>query len=648
VEPSESLPPPPGAPDSGTAVPSPLPLPVPPVVPPAPRAVPPSPWASSPPSIPPAGAEGPTGSAGSAFASENGWTEVNLNGLAAPTAGRRPNRRRLAAAGAAVAVLAGGLASVRLLRSPTGASSSAQAAVEHFIHSLEQRDLLGAVETFPKIDRELIAEAVSLSAKQRFSAMKDIDLHAVPGYTLTVTGLQTTTEPVTDNIAVVTFVAGHYSASADLREIYRRAKLDSIADQLPTEMLTPSGEGDLSALDQPIQLAAIRDGEGWHVSIPYTVAELVRRKAELRVPDPAERIPANGAGSPEEAARAMADALTASDWRRTVELLPNDEGAVLHDYGALIAEKWLGDEKPWAKLTALETHTKTSGKQAVVVVDKLSVELLDSQSDGLRSFAAERTSSGCFRVTWVVDSDTHKTDGCVDDFIKIIPADSGLPSDLITEFKRQARSLFDGGGFVTVQRDGRWFIRPYHTLGSLGVAGYLGLITTFIDEFPDTVDTGSTNADTTNADSTNDGTTDAGASDAGATRTRLSGNLQAMAAQASARAADATMQAVWADAGADGYSAITPAMVHDADPELFATTPDSASTQPTQASWALTGPAGAADGYAVAVRGRDGVCYLIRERSGHSEFGRYDATTAPCHGSGSATTWSDDSDVGWK
>ena len=614
----------------------------------------------------------------------DGWTEVTLHGLvpdAAPSGANRAGlRRRLVAIGATAAVLAGGLATVRLMRSSPTGSPTPTAAVEQMIHALEQHDLLGAVETFPAYDRQLIASSIAQMRSLDDAAAataRNVDLHDVPGYTLAVTDLQTSTETVTDRIAVVSLASGHYTASADLRTIYRQANLQDVADALPEDALVPSAEGDLASMDKPIQIATVRDGEGWHVSYWYTLAEYARRDAGRPAPEPSSRIAAVGAASSPAAARAMADALVSANWNRAIELTPDGEGDVLHDYGPMLIAAVPPMRQP-LKIDAFESHTKTVHGSTVEVLDHVAL----SASDGT-TFDIARDGSGCLKSRTVSGGETTATRNCVADLFKTgwlglgDALDGTKRSAMFARLTKLLVPAFDDAGIVTVQQDGKWFVSPIRTTGSLAVPGIVALVAMF-DQYGfgevDPVNPDSSTADPTvgTADPTvrtadpTVGTADptVGIADPivpapdtvpSAAPTVGSASVRDRAAQAAARVGFTVFQVALADSGE--LAGVTDADLTAIDPEYFpAGSRDRPSTAPNEISWTTTGPAGAPDHFVVSVRSRDGVCFLIRGLGSFSDgassqstiqFGRYDATQSPCTASGLPTTHASQPDAGW-
>jgi len=556
----------------------------------------------------------------------DGWTEINVGGLLPePRHERRPGgtRRRLVAIGASAAVLAGGLATMRLLRGQALGSPTPVAAVERLIHSLEQHDLLGAAETFPAYDRDLVAESVDQLTKTAASTPGDkIDLHAVSGYTLEVIGLQTESEPVTDRISLVTLTGGHYKATADLRSIYRMAKLDGLADQLDADQLMPSAEGDLATMDTPIRVATVHDDEGWHVSYAYTIAEIARRETGRPAPDPAQRIATAGVASPEQAARLMVDALAAGDWRRAIELTPNGEADVLHDYGHLLLDA-AAPRQSYGTITKFETHTKTVRDHTVVVVDHVALDL-----DGNRVDVA-RDGSGCLTINTTVDGETSgPVRGCVDDLFASLRKTGS--ADSVRKLADLVRQSFDDGGFVTVEKGGKWYVSPYRTLSGALVIAAVG-VSTYFGDGVGPIDSSSDSPSNANTSGSSD----------------LVVPAAAQAAQANVRAAESVIAVVYDDGGS--YDAVTDAALRRNDPLLFpGGGHDGISHGAEEISWTLTGPAGSADGVIVAARGADNVCYMMRSDSGGDvQFGRYDATTLPCRATGQARSWSDSADRSW-
>ena len=85
-------------------------------------------------------------------------------------------------------------------------------------------------------------------------------------------------------------------------------------------------------------LVTIKDGDGWHVSLWYSVAEAARKDAGKPAPEFGQGVEAKGADSPEAAVEELFASMGTLDVRRMIELTPPDEMAALHDYAPLFLD----------------------------------------------------------------------------------------------------------------------------------------------------------------------------------------------------------------------------------------------------------------------------------------------------------------------
>ncbi len=446
-----------------------------------------------PPSPPPVGWDGPRASVPLPSGPPSPWSPGGSGDVAPPPAwiagvapvGASPvaakaRRSRRWAAVAAVGVLAiGGIgAALVLRRSGPATQSSPESAVQSFLGALQDRDLLGAAETLPKAERNLLVDVLAdLRDVKSADAPSDASLHAFDAYTLKIDGLTTNTEAVTDSIAVVELTGGTYTATGDGtklpfgigKTVSKMAEDDAGARTSDTARGTFADRGD------PVRLATVRDADGWHVSMFYTVAELARADAGLPAPDPAERIAAKGADTPEDAVRQMVEAASKGRWARLVELTPPDEMAALHDYGTMLL-----NEAPAPPATPFFTVTKLDFESRDVrggKVLKVTAVAGSTEVDGKTlSLEASTPEPGCYHV--VVKAEGEKPvdeTQCAKDGFNA--GDSGL--DLTTEQVAELQAVSDLAGVAVVQVDGKWYVSPARTIGRLLPAMVVGVQTFF-------------------------------------------------------------------------------------------------------------------------------------------------------------------------
>lgn len=387
----------------------------------------------------------------------------------APAPVDKGRRSRRLAAVAAVAVLAvGGIgAALALRRSGPATHSSPESAVASFLGALQDRDVLGAAETLPKAERTLIVDVLGdLRDAKVDDAPSDASLHAFDAYTLTIDGLTTNTEVITESIAVVELTGGTYEATGDAKKLpFGIGKMvsDMAADE-PDMQTSETVTGDIADLDSPVRLTTVRDTDGWHVSLFYSVAESARVDAGMPTPDPAARIAAAGAATPEGALREMIDAASAGRWERMIELTPPDEMAALHDYGALMLDDApASPAEPWFTITRLDVDAKDVRGGKLLQPTAIGVEIPVGDG-GTITFAVEQAGDGCYHVTATApDEDPYDETQCAKDGFNA--SDQAL--DLTPEQRAQLESLTQMAGVVVVPVDGQWYVSPARTIGRL-------------------------------------------------------------------------------------------------------------------------------------------------------------------------------------
>lgn len=470
--------PPPGAPwnqPSGAA--SPLPPPPPPAaalsgvdpLPPLP-AGPPTGAPTVPVSLPvgPPSIWAPGTAPGPARAAEaTGWSMAEPT-YVAPTAPPRRSRRVAVIAAVAI-VLVGGLATVMLVKRQGGQTyGSPETAVRSFVEAITKRDVLGAVEALAPAERDLAVDVLDDWRTARPSgAPSDADLRSLDGYTLEVDGLTTATEQITDDIAVVELTGGTYRASIDLQSLLP-AQFDQFKEMFGGDIdTTPSASGDI-ARDRPLRLATTRDGDGWHVSLFYSIAEAARLDAELPAPDPGTRIAAKGADTPEAAVRQLVDAAAVMDWRRVIELTSPTEMAVLHDYGALLLrEAPAQTSEPVVKIGRLEFE-RQDARHATVLTPTAIAFTIDDADAGPTEVSVERVSPGCWHaLVRTAGKTTTDERACASEGF------GELVEQLTAEQKAELTRLETYIGVATHQVDGRWYVSPARTIGRLAPASAL-------------------------------------------------------------------------------------------------------------------------------------------------------------------------------
>ena len=367
--------------------------------------------------------------------------------------GKRKGRGKAFAGVAVGTVLALAAAAFAVTSFGDAAPSSPEAAVEALFAAVEQRDVLGVLDTLAPGERELyqpFIEDVVAELSRLEVLSEDIDLGSVKGFEFDVEGLELESEELGEGVSVVRITGGTITSSVNPEEVPVGAFVRDLMDdpQNDVDMGIVSETSDL-ANDVPVEIVVI-DDEGWHVSMYYSIAEAARKDARAPIPDFGNGVQPEGAASPEAAVRELVEASANLDVRRVISLLPPGEMSALHDYAPL----FLDDFEEFAE----ELRTWTNFE---ISVDELDTEV-DEDGDvakvSVSGFTASGTVTGepfdvaydgeCFSGTFEGESDEF----CFDDYEQTV-----LGGDFA---KRMADASLT---VLTVQEGGEWFVTPTRT-----------------------------------------------------------------------------------------------------------------------------------------------------------------------------------------
>ena len=380
-------------------------------------------------------------------------------GTSLPPYAAGPARRRSGAfLGVAVGtVLALGAGAFAVASLADDGHGSPEAAVEALFAAVEDRDVLGALDTMAPGEREVYQPFVedAVGELQRLQVLsEDLDLGDVAGFEVDVEGLTLESEVLGDGIAVVRLTGGTITSSVDPRQVpvgsFVRELMDDPDSGVALEPVTSTE--DLAA-DEPVEIVVIDDG-GWHVSLHYSIAEAARKEAGAPLPAFGAGVAPDGAASPEEAVRALVEASVDLDVRRAIALLPPGEMSALHDYAPLFLDD---AEQAVADLRAESDF-------------EVSIDALDMTSevdDGVghvtvTAFAASgRVDGEAFSVAYDGECLSVTAEGEVEEVCTDDPATG--PGGLAAELADVELTV------LTVERDGAWYVSPTRTLLEYGL-----------------------------------------------------------------------------------------------------------------------------------------------------------------------------------
>jgi hypothetical protein len=390
---------------------------------------------------------------------------------------RKGRGRLVAGAAAAIVVIGGGVATYAAVSSSSDAGGAADptSAVKGFVGDLNSSDLIGILDDLPPGERDAISKPVkhSLESLKRNGVLRsDADLSEVGGVAVKATGITYAkdTIAVNDRVRIVQLTGGRITLNADLaKSPFSQAFLDAI------EPNGTSGGHTSSTVDigqvvrdsgKPIRIAAQKSGDKWYPSLLYTIADNATSGSGLAAPSAADRVPAVGAESADEAVRSFVDALLQGDLRRGLELLSPDELAVVHDYGKLILDR-ARYGAPDVQVKDLQFTDKAASDGTRVTVKSIDLVLPDGGE-----FKAVLDGS-CTVVT--AQGQTKRL--CSSDLLQQIggtgrpdltPAQKTAVSDLMN-------GLTDASGLDTTRVDGRWYLNPVRSLFDIENALLSGL-----------------------------------------------------------------------------------------------------------------------------------------------------------------------------
>ncbi|ALG08908.1 hypothetical protein [Kibdelosporangium phytohabitans] len=361
---------------------------------------------------------------------------------------------------AVVALVAGGLVYFLAIRQSDTVAEGAPtptAAAENLVNKINAGDVAGLFTVLPPAEAALLRDTNTQMTDElkRLGVYKaDADPNKIGG--LKATGLkfdEAKKQVVNDHLEINMLTEGQIEINSDMRDLPFNDKfLDEV---FPNGVDAPAGQTqkiDIGKLvqrsKQPIRIATVKVGDQWHPSLFYTIADYALLDGKKKWP--ATSVPANGAGSPEEAVKQFVDAALEARIERLIELVPPDEMGALHDAGpALISA--IGDLEPTgAKVDKLETETKETTGGTKVVLKSITLTVEGEQGTISRI-------GDCYEVK---DPQGQTTKFCAADMAKEIGS-SKMPKAAVTAITHITESVFkEGVGVVTTKVDGKWYVSP--------------------------------------------------------------------------------------------------------------------------------------------------------------------------------------------
>ncbi|MGW5051800.1 flagellar basal body protein FliL [Actinokineospora sp. NPDC004072] len=352
-----------------------------------------------------------------------------------------------------------------------GAESPTSAAT-NLVTAIGQGDVAGLLTGLAPAERDLMSALNSQTTEElvRLEVYKPgVDPNKMTGFELKAENLKfddAAAEKVNDRITITKLIGGTVTVTSDMSQLpyteeFIEAAFPRGMNARPQTETVDIAKEIADNGGEPIRIATVNvDGE-WYPSLFYTLADYALLEANLEWP--AQAIPANGADSPGEAVRQLADAALAADLERVIELLPPDEMGVLHDVGPVLVEQAGQLDPAPARIINLTTETADVDGGTKVLLKELEVETegqtVKITKDG-ECYAAE------------VQGERQQI--CADDLAAEIGG-SGMPPAVEKALTGLVKGMMANTGVVTVEVDGKWYVSPIRSLTDVMVTALQSL-----------------------------------------------------------------------------------------------------------------------------------------------------------------------------
>ncbi|WP_436794453.1 hypothetical protein [Actinospongicola halichondriae] len=376
---------------------------------------------------------------------------------------------------------------------------SAEEAVADLIDAASDEDMLGMMAALDPGERDALRGPVEdmFGELERLEVLDDsFDLAGVNGLDLEFADVTYRTEPVREGLARVYLTGGTVTTSIDSDQLPIGDFISDTVERFGGEIGGFRDSTSSEINDEDVFLVARDGGDGWRVSIGYTVAEVARLEAGQPLPTaPIEPV---GADSPEAAVQGMVDALADLDLRDAVARLSPNEFAALQDYADLFlaeaqAEADAMSEDFELTIDDLELRSDTSGDTATVFVDSGALTFSADGEEFSASFDDE-----CFTIEGDIDGfeDSPFADGpvCADDLEDLSNEmfgggfDFGLGDEMDADPIEFPEIDTPEIGITTQRVDGKWFVAPVATGLDATVSGLEVLERSHLDAIVDMVE----------------------------------------------------------------------------------------------------------------------------------------------------------------
>lgn len=358
---------------------------------------------------------------------------------------------------AVIAIAAGSVVTVWALNSSDvqAGAPSPTAAADNLVNAINKGDLAGFFATLAPAESSIMVD-LNKDMTEEFKRLEiykqDADPNEIKGAEIKTADLkydESGAEKINDHLTITKLVGGKLILDSDVSKLPFTERfldaafpqgLDAKPDHEEIDIAEATKNG-----KEPIRIATLKVDDQWYPSLFYTIADYALRDAKKDWP--ARGIAGNGAGSPQDAVRDLAQAAADGNLKRVIELLPPDEMGVLHDAGPAIIEEAGKVKSSGIKITKFDADTQnvTRGKKVVI-------NALEAEADGEK--VAVRRDGDCY--SYQADGDSGKF--CADQVAEMI--DKNISGPAKAALVHLASGMLKNTGIVTTEVDGKWYVSP--------------------------------------------------------------------------------------------------------------------------------------------------------------------------------------------
>ena len=401
-------------------------------------------------------------------------TSTVTDEVAGPVAPRRAVETSLSATAIAVVVafIVAATAVAVLAFTRDDGSATPEDATRSMFAAIETNDVLGVLEQLPPGERKSLRDELPAIGGEltRLGLLSGFDIRDAGDVQIRFQDVALRSSRLADSMAAVEVVGG----SVDVTLPAGPSPLTDRARELLQRDFDVSLDGAARTVHhdfgtEPLRIIAVREGGGWHVSIAYSVADALRVRAGLSLPELGEgKGPeAIGSNTPDQAVSDLLDAYADGDPQRTVTVLYPDDARALYDYAPVFiptaraeAERVAADGTFDVQRNRIETAVEGTDSTRTVRVTALDLDIRDELKKIHVTYE-----NGCFHTDYrLADDDPPYASYNFCDGHTPGPEERQRPRDN----PLSSLAIFGGGAdlpvFTVVERNGRWFISPVRTL----------------------------------------------------------------------------------------------------------------------------------------------------------------------------------------